>query len=348
MIIKKYCTAAVCATAAIIITVNAQEMMLYVKSALELCYSNVIPSLFVFMVLSSYLGQAGFSQILSIPFTWYSRIMKIQDRKFACAVLLSLTGGFVGGAGFLKEFSESGYDRNCLKTISPVLINNSFSFCFFAVGIGMLGNMYTGIMLFISLTAASLITGFMLSFYHQYNIVTVNNLDKTKSKSFVDCVNSSVKNILSICGFVVIFYVLCKVLSLYTSSNMLKNTLYSLMEVTCRCSNIALNSGKNSFFICAALSFYPLSTLCQVFYFTDDLKILKALVFSRFIHTPVSLVIFTVLCNLFPVSTMVLSPENVAVKYFYNTSEISVTLFMIILSFLMISDRKKLFTKTVK
>ncbi len=348
MIIKKYCIPALCVLCAIIITINAQNVMLFVKSALMMCYNNIIPSLFVFMVLSSYLGQGRFATVLSMPFLWYGRLLKIKDNRFSAFVLLSLTGGFAVGANFLNQLQQSGYEKNCLYTISPVLINNSFSFCVFAVGIGMLDNYYLGLMLFAALASASLITGFVLSFMHEYNIVSSQKLNTLKSKSFVECVNSSVSNILSICGYVIIFYVLCKVLSLYIQSKSALNILSALLEVTSGCSEIVVNYRKNPYFICIALSIVPVSTLCQVYYFTQNKDIIRSLIASRIIHAPVSLVIFTVLCNLFPVVANAVSPQSISVKYFYNTSEISAVLFMLVLAFTVIYDRNKLFTKSEK
>ncbi|MBQ8603779.1 MAG: hypothetical protein IJ410_02910 [Oscillospiraceae bacterium] len=348
MIIKKICRPLACAAAIAIITANAQQVMLFVKSALALCYNNIIPSLFVFMVFSSYLGQSRFTGILSLPLMWYSYLMKIKDKRFSAYILLSFIGGFAVGAGFLEEMKQSGYENNCLKSISPVMINNSFSFCVFAVGIGLLDNYYLGCMLFAALASASLITAFILSFIFKYNIVAQQNSSEQSGKSFVDCVNNSVKSILSICGYVIIFYVICKVLKLYISSEIPINILSALLEVTAGCTEIARNTGKNPFFICIVLSLMPVSTLCQVYHFTHSTDIIRTLMISRVIHTPVSLMIFTMLCNLFPVAAGALSPESMAVKYFYNSFEISAVLFMLILSFTVISDRNRLFTKPEK
>lgn len=345
MIIKKYCIPLLCTTLAAAVTVNAQQVMLFVKTALEMCYNNVIPSLFVFMVLSSYLGQGLAGYLLSFPMLWYAKLMKINDRKFSASILLAFAGGFAVGAKILKELQDAGYSKNCLRVISPVLINNSFSFCVFAVGTGMLENYYLGIMLCVSLFSASLVTGFILSFLYHYNIVSFKHFETKSKKTFAECVNSSVTSVLSICGFVIFFYVVCNVISLYTTSKNLMNLIYPLLEVTCGCREIALNSGKNAFFICIALSLIPVSTLCQVFHFTHNADITRTLIFSRIIHTPVSLMIFSILCNLFPVASAMLNPQNITVRYFYNTSEISTVLFMLTLSFMLITDKNNLFTK---
>lgn len=348
MIIRKVLKPLICVISIFIVTANAQHVMLFVRNSLLLCYNNVIPSLFVFMVLSSYLGQGQFVRILSLPFMWYSKLMKINDRKISSGILLSLLGGFAVGAGFLDEMQKSGYETNCIKAICPVLINNSMSFCVFAVGIGMLDNYYLGWMLFISLASASLITGFIMSFIYQYNIVSSKKYPEEKAKTFADCVTNSVKNILSICGYVIIFYALCKVIKLYISSKSIEIILSAVLEVTGGCAEIALNTGKNPFYICIALSILPISTLCQVFHFTQSADVIKTLIVSRIIHTPLSLMIFTIICNLFPVAAGALNPSSIAVRHFYNSFEISSTMFMIVLCFIVITDHNRIFTKAQK
>ena len=165
------------------------------------------------------------------------------------------------------------------------------------------------------------------------------------SSSFVKSVNLAVQNIITICGFVILFYCICEVISLYIYKNKLLNILVSIcIEVTSGCVKIIEILGKNSLYLCFCLSFLPISTLCQVYYFTDDFDIIKTLLFSRLIHTPVSLLVFSVLIQLFPVAASVANNNSIVIQSFQNTMEISATLFMITIVFLCIFDRNKLFT----
>lgn len=345
MLVKKICKPFIAFVTLFILMSNARQVMLFVKSALLICYNNIIPSLYVFMILSAYISQADFLPFLSLPMSMFSSLMKIKDKKYSAYLILSLIGGFVIGAQFLKKLEEQGYEQNCLMAISPSLINNSLSFCVFAVGIGFLENYYLGIMLFASLTAASLITSFILSFLYTYSAVIPSSKEEVFSVSFVECVNNAVKSILSICGFVIIFYCVCEVILLYIPSDTVKTVISVFTEITVGCAKIFEIMGKNAYAACFALSIMPLSTICQVYYFTGNKNIVIVLILSRAIHTPVSVIIFSLLINIFPVAATVINPRTVAVRNFSNTMEISATMFLITLCFILIFDGSKLFTK---
>ena len=212
----------------------------------------------------------------------------------------------------------------------------------------MLDNVYTGYLLYISLITSSLITSFFLSFIHKYNIVSKATNSLYKPKSLVECINQAVNSIISICGFVIIFFVICKATNLYISSKMFKNLLFIFSEVTIGCTEIALTTGENQLFICIALSIFPVCTLCQVYNFTHDKNIIYALISSRIVHTPIAMALFNLLCNIFPVVSSTATTSNVVVRYFYNCSEISSVLFLLVLAFAFSFDKNKLFTKTEK
>ncbi len=333
---------------AVLIIANSSVVIQSVKEGLLLCYNSVIPSLYIFMVLSKYISGLGNSTLLSFPFSGYSKLIKIKDRQYSVYLILSLLGGFAVGATFLNEMKKRGYPKQALYAAAPTLVNNSLSFCVMAVGAVMLGNIALGLFLFISQVCASLITGFILSFIFKYNIVSLPENSIKNQNNIVDCINSSVTSILSICGFVVLFYSLCQVVLLYIKNDILSCIFTVFTEITCGCSSITNILGRNIYFICFAISIMPISTLCQVYYFTQDSGIIKTLLYSRILHTPVCMLIFSCLINFFPVAANVISPQVVAVKYFNNTMEISGVLFMISLCFIYSFENNKLFTKFKK
>ncbi len=329
----------------LIIMIYSADVILAVKNALIVCYNSVIPSLYIFMVISNYIAGSG-SGLLCLPFLWYAKLMKIKDKKYSLYLLLSLMGGFAVGATLLNNLIKDNYPDNSIKAICPTMINNSVSFCVMAVGAGMLKKPVLGFLLYISLTTASLVTGFILSFTFKYNIVLQTKKHNNQNTGIVNSINNSVQSIISICGFVVVFYCLCEVLQLYTDNKVITTLVCCFTEVTCGCMEITEICGRNPTFICFCLSIIPISTLCQVFYFTNSAEIIKTLIISRFIHTPVSLLIFSVLINIFPRANMAVAQRTLSVKMFYNTMEISSVLFMVTFAFLAICDNNKLFTKT--
>jgi len=329
----------------IIIIIHGQLIMQEVKNAMIICYNSVIPSLYVFMVFSTYVGNSDMMEILSLPFRFYSRLMKIEDNTYSGYLLVSMIGGFAIGASYIKNLQEKGYPDKCLCAVTPSLINNSLSFCVLAVGVGMLNNLRIGIMLFLSVSCAGLITSFILSFIYQYNIVTLKKSNLyCKNTGFVSAVTSSVQNILHICGFVILFHCLCNVVSLYINNTFLLTLFTVFSEVTCGCLKIVESTGYNPYYICIALSVLPVSTIVQVSYFTKNNKIIKSLILSRLIHTPISCIILSVLIQLFPSAAVVSSTEIIA-KAYHNSFELSATLFLLTLCFIIITDSGRLIYK---
>ena len=321
-----------------------QAVMQYVKSALSLCYNNVIPSLFLFMVVSNYISASCFIPVLSKPFRWFARLMRVEDKHYPAYILLSFVGGFAVAAGLLKKMADLGYNRRATQLLSVSMVGNSFAFCAFAVGVGYLGNFNLGVMIFISTAAAGLITAFVMSFFMEYEETRPLAVAQ-QNPSLVESIGEAAKSMLSVCGFVVVFYCMCEVMLLYINNSVFKAILCAMTEVTSGALKVSQLTGANSTAVCLCISFLPACTLAQTAYFSQDPQIVKLLFFSRFLHIPISVLVFSVLKNLFPVAAAVNAAGSVVVKGYQNSIEISATLFVISVIFLCIFDSNKLFTK---
>ena len=150
-----------------------------VKAGLELCYSAVIPSLFVFMVLSAVLSQSVGAKIVALPLWPYAKLLKAKDAgKTAGYIFLALLGGFSAGAMMLGKIKQSCKDSNRLSVLAIAMVNNSPSFCIMTVGFILLGNKNIGVLLFVSLTLASLIVAFVFSFILKYEHISFSPDEK--------------------------------------------------------------------------------------------------------------------------------------------------------------------------
>ncbi len=347
MITKKYIKPVLFVVGIMFITINPYIIIQSVKNSLIICYESIIPSLFIFMALSNYAAQQDILYIFGLPFRWFSRLMKIDSNDYSGYMFLSMLGGFAAGAKFIKQMENSGYPQKTLSVIGIAMINNSFAFCAFTVGTGMLKNYYVGLILYISTLTASMITAFLLSFIIKYNIVIPQSIQNNKPVSLAKAINDAVSNVLSVCGFVITFNTLCEVILLYTSQSSDLSVFSGIFtEVTTGIIRIINHYNSDLYLICFALSILPLSTICQVYHFTENPYLIKTLIYSRIIHTPVSLLIFSLLTNLFPVECQTMAIENAVYKSFSYSSELSFTLFIIALIFIKIFDKNKLFTNS--
>ncbi len=345
MLIKNYVKSISVMICLLILIISGRHTMQAVKNAIIICYESVIPSLYIFMVFSTYIAGNGLSDLFYLPFSWYGKLMKIQDKKYPAFLFLSIIGGFAIGANYINILQKSGYSKKRINAIAPSLINNSLSFYIFAVGIGVFKNINIGLMLFTATATASLITSFLLSFIYKYNIVTSKANSFDFNKNFVSSITVSVENILSVCGVVIMFYTLCEVISLYIDSSYFNVFLTCCTEITSGCKALSNFCGNNYYLFCLILSFLPVSTLFQVLNFTNNFAVVKTLIFSRIIHCPLSLIIFSLLVNIFPIASYTVASDSITIKAFSNTMEISACMFLITVSFLSIFDKNKLFTK---
>ena len=203
----------------IFIMINPLVLTESVKNGMLICYNSIIPSLYVFTIFANYRSQSGIMEVISIPFRWYGRLLKIEDNYFAGCLAVSLLGGFSIGANYLNILKSRGYSDNTLNTLSISLINNSFSYCVFAVGVTSLGNIILGIIIYLSLILSSLITAFLFSFFYEYNIVFQSDNSEKNDISLVSSIKNAVETILVICGFVIFFNFVCEVILLYSPDN---------------------------------------------------------------------------------------------------------------------------------
>ena len=76
-----------------------------------------------------------------------------------------------------------------------------------------------------------------------------------------------------------------------------------------------------------------------------DKTVIKNLILSRFIHTPVSLTIFSLLLHVFPNYSAASATDIISVRKYRVNAEASLILFLIAVLFIIIFDKNKLFTK---
>ena len=327
---------------------NSKYLSIYIIEGLYICYSIVIPSLFLFIVFTCYISNFEFIKILGYPFIPVFKLLKIENKEIISYCILSILGGFATGGYFLSKIKkEYTCNDNMIGVLSILSSNNSPAFVICAVGINMLGNYYSGILLYCSILLSSFITAFIFSFIFKYNSPKPSKSTTVTPHNFVNSLNSSVMSIIYICGAVVFAYSTCKAISLYTQKPAIYLIFSLFSEVTSSCKIIIDLYGKNIYMMCIALSICPLSTCLQLKSYGDIS--LKILLISKLVHIPLSLFILRVAVNLFPQTFMVYSSGDITVAPYWNAPQISCWLFIISICFVIFFDKKiKVFTNTDK
>lgn len=197
-----------------------QESVAAAKDGVELCLNVILPSLFPFFVLSTLCVELGLIQGLG---RLLERVMYPLFRvNGACSVafLLGIVGGYPVGARTAIELYEKG---QCTKTEAERLLsfcnNSGPAFILGVVGAGIFASSTAGLWLYGAHVAASVLVGLLFRFYGARGEGACRLQSSTISVTgFAEAFTGSVKNAfygtLNICGFVIFFTVLIRLLFL--------------------------------------------------------------------------------------------------------------------------------------
>ena len=185
-----------------------------VEEALSLCTRSVVPALFPFLVVTSMLLSLGFGE-LAAP--WLAGLMEPLFRvpgAGSAALVLGLVGGYpIGAATAGRLYREGLVDRQEGERLLAFCNNSNPVFLISVLGVGVFGSVRTGIWLWLIHVLSALLTG--LAFRGgtppgRRRIPTDPPAFRAVSLpgAVVEAVRSSLQGMLSVCAFVIFFYVL--------------------------------------------------------------------------------------------------------------------------------------------
>ena len=249
----------------------------YTKEAVLMCASLVVPSIFLFSVISKMLAKTAHE--IKIP----NFINKLYEKLFHLpSSLLPLTfPGFISASPACSfALGEAYKDGLCTKDEAErfcVLCNNcSYSFVTGVVSF-IVGSQKTALLLFFS-NFLSTITVFFLFFRPNTKPLKNNTIKKDKiqpSSLLTQCILSSTTDIVSACGYIVFFYTLTncftRTIRVFFNENSFTKTLSVVISIF-----LELTSGITScssiegyariMLVSCSMSFLGISAYFQVKY----------------------------------------------------------------------------------
>lgn len=274
-----------------------------IQAGLLTCSNVVIPTLFPFMTLASFIASTDLADTISRPFSLITRYVFRLPSHLGCIIIMSLIGGYPVGAKAISAQLEQG--RIDEKTASRMLCfccNAGPSFVISAVGVGIFKSFEIGVILFVCQALSSVIIGALFSLRQPVGAVSSAPKENTPySTAFVWAVSGSVTGLLIICGFVVLFSALMRLfdalgvitaLSGYLgggifSSELLYSLISGVLEVTSGCISLSAAGFSIASIGLAAflISFSGLSIIFQVKSYLFRYKInFGSFFISRILH----------------------------------------------------------------
>lgn len=336
---KKILAALVAVVFMLLLLITPGPALYGARKGLALCGETVIPSLFPFMVLSSFIIGSGLADTCGRffePFT--RRVFKLPG----CAgtpLILGAIGGYPVGASAVAQLCKSGsLSKRESERLLCFAINSSPAFIIGAVGAGFLGNVKAGILLYIVHLSASMTIGLIMRFFSKSGVPGKGEKEtrrkpapkKNLSTAFVTSVTSSAQSVIAISAFVVLFSsinalmdstgatagaasALSKFLP-YPSGDpkFFDRIITGILEVTNGCAAAAGSYGMAAVLLtAAALGFSGLSVQFQVISMISEADLsARPFILTRLLHVALSVLFAFILFTIFPSAMPV--PRSVA------------------------------------
>lgn len=290
-------------------------------NGLKICYSVIIPSLFPFMVFSTFVIKSGI----------YIRLGKILGKPIklifnlpACssgAVIMGFIGGYPIGINITAELLELGaIEENQAKRLALFSVNAGPAFVVSAIGGVIYQSKSIGCILLASTLLSSVTIGVIAGIISRIKgeKVTEKAILKQHEKflsAFVSSTESGARAILSICMWVVTFGAIISFTKSLPISKELSVLLCGILEVTSGCTLCV-----GVFPLAATAAMISFSGFCIFFQLMPCIKKIglkfSSFVLSRIACAALSFIYCTALTKIFPNSVQVFSNASAITQSF--------------------------------
>ena len=206
-------------TLAVIFLARSTPLRAAAAEGLALCAGSVIPALFPFMVTSSMLISLGFGTLLSPLLAPLMALYRLPGQGGA-AVVLGLVGGYpIGAKTAARLCAEGQLTRSEGARLLTFCSNSGPVFLISVLGEGIFGSFRAGVYLWLIHLLSALLAGLLLRSGEGTERRApppplAQDSEMSLSAAFVSAVRESSLTMVSVCGFVVFFYVLSRPLRL--------------------------------------------------------------------------------------------------------------------------------------
>ena len=314
-----------------------------VTQGLNFCISTIIPSLFPFMTISSYIVK---SKSFFLLFKIFARPIKFffhQPSHSVSIILLSMISGYPIGIKMTDELHKNGQlTKKQAQHLSLFCMNSGPAFVVSVVGANMLNNVKAGIIMYVSLCLSAIILGVVTSFFLDKKEIQT----EIKNRYFTDSsisvsVSESTQAIIGICAWIILFNALISCIKDLNLNEHAYTIISALAEVTNGC--LLLYKKIPLSLLTGVIGFGGICVHCQVLTNIKNMGIkYSVFLFGRILHSFLASIISYVLFLVFPIETVVFSSYDKIGTFRFSVS-IPAFAFFIFMCIIMIFDidRKK-------
>lgn len=277
--IKAFAVLALCVT----VLIFSADCSSGALNGLNFCFGVLIPSLFPFMAISSFIVKSGLSSTLGKPFGGVTKKLFGLNRCFAPVIILSVLGGYpVGAKGISALYKNKNATRAEAEKASLFAVCAGPGFLINFVGVSLYGNEKIGLILLVSQIISVFIIGIFINICDRKKENYNSNAEITHqhinvSNAIVDSAIDSSKGMLMICAFVVLFSAFASILKSILSEGIFESCVLCLLEVCSASDSLSKNYPVE--FVAFAVGFGGICVHFQIFSALENINVSKLLFF---------------------------------------------------------------------
>ena len=316
---KKFILYTAIAALICLIVTGAQKSIVFAHDAVNICFEIIIPTLFPFFICSGLLIYSGFCEVLAKLFRFCMKPLFNVSPAGSSAFILGIVSGYPLGAVTAGELYSNNYLSKTEAERLLAFCNNSGPlFILASVGIAVYANIKIGIMLYVFHILAALTVGVLFRFYKKNDFTAPPTVMTSPKRSIGEIFNISLQNALSsmltVCGAVLFFSVVSRLLLNLVSLNPTADALLSgIMEFvtgTVKISQLNTAIGQKLILTSLIVGFAGLSVHAQVMAVTAKYGLsLKPYIAGKILHGVFAAFYTIVYLHFCPITTAVFKPS---------------------------------------
>lgn len=329
----------------IFIIIFSEQASLTVVKSINTCLDVIIPSTFIFMVISSYILSNELYKVIFLPFlTVLKKILKLNERQLS-VFLLSLIGGYPIGLKLLKEeiAENKNYHEIAVKC-------SSFCYCIsptFAItmlGLGLYQSVEAGLIIYFSNIITCFLIAFIYSRLFKIDIKIDKKITKNNQSGIIDAINDSSISLLKMCTVIIFFNTVITVLECFINfiGIQLPNIIKPIFEIS-NVLNIGTLTPSSLPFVSSLASFGGLCVIFQCKSLVGNAFSFKHFYISRLFASVLSFIAAKIILQFWDIS---IETQTGSGLYTFNFSQNKIAVFFLLIMFIiMLQKSEKNFKK---
>ncbi len=326
----------------LLIVTSTAKAALYASDALHMCAEIIIPTLFPFFVCSGILIYSGFCRTISSAFKFCMKPLFNVSPAGSGAFVLGIISGYPLGAVTAGELYKNSYITKSEAERLLAFCNNSGPlFILSSIGASMYSRPEYGVLLYCVHIIAAVSVGIIFRFYRRHDYTAPDTVMSAPQRSageiFSLSLNTSVQNILTVCGAVLIFSVASRLLldliPMPPQTDALVSGIFEFVTGTVKISNLTIPLMRRLSLTAFVVGFAGLGVHMQVIAVIAkyELSLLPYLA-GKLLHGIISFILIALYFMKHPITTAVFAPSVSKTVAAASAAEISACAILLLIS----------------